>query len=208
MELFLLISLGLLWLVVLLNLALTMRVVKWIKATLEVAKPQELEYSERQELIIGAPAPEFKARTLTGQAVRLDDFVGRSVAFLFVSPACGHCRMEMPLFLKLAPLAKKYADVELILVSDWGPVITQQWLSDMRTEDGVDVTLPILVAPRGKSDFLDDYNPKKMTPGFCLIDAQGNVQALGQIPSPEWSKLKRIWEGATRLSPLLFKGLQ
>lgn len=207
MELFLLISLGLLWLVILLNLALTIRVIKWIKATIEAAKPLVSEHIERQELIIGAPAPEFKVRTLAGQAVRLDDFAGRSIAFLFVSPACGHCRMEMPMFLKLAPLAKKYAGVELILVSDWGPVITQQWLGEIRTEDGVDVTLPVLVAPTGKSDFLDDYNPKKTTPGFCLIDAQGNVQLLGQIPSTEWNKLKRIWEGATRLSPLLFKQL-
>lgn len=207
MELFLLISLGLLGLIVLLNLALTIRVIKWIKATIEAAKPPVPEYSEHQELIIGAPAPEFKVRTLAGQAVRLDDFAGRSVAFLFVSPACGHCRMEMPVFQKLAPLARKSADVELILVSDWGPVITQQWLDEIRREDGVNVTLPVLVAPSGKSDFLDDYNPKKITPGFCLIDAQGQVELLGQIPSTEWNKLKRTWEGATRLSPLLFKQL-
>jgi thiol-disulfide isomerase/thioredoxin len=160
------------------------------------------------ELVIGAPAPEFKARTLTGQAVRLDTYIGHPVAFLFVSPVCGHCRMEVPKLLKLAVLAKKNADVEFVLVSDWGPLRTQQWLESMRLEDGVEVTVSVLVAPRGKSDFLDNYNPKQAIPGFCLLDAQGTVQATGPISSTEWNTFKRIWEGVSRLSPLIFSKYQ
>jgi hypothetical protein len=111
----------------------------------------------------------------------------------------------MPMFNKLAPLAKKNAAVELILVSDWGPGVTKLWLEAIRNEDGVEVSLPVLVAPRGKTDFLDDYNPEHMTPSFCLLDAQSNVQMKGSIYSTDWNKLKRSWEGVTRLSPLLFR---
>lgn len=203
MEMLLLISLSMLWLVVLIMLALLFRVLRWIRASNE-ARVVELDETEIQELIIGAPAPEFKARTLAGQAVRLDDYEGRSVAFIFVSPACGHCRMEMPMLIKLAPLAKQNAAVEIILVSDWGPAVTQQWLDIIHTEDNVDVTLPVLVAPTKKSDFLNDYNAGQMTPGFCLLGADGNVQTKGHIPSNEWNKLKRTWEGVTKLSPLAF----
>lgn len=205
MEMLLLLSLSSLWGVTLVNLALTLRILRWIRASHEARIAQRDPVRERQPLVIGAQAPEFKARTLADQAVRLDDYAGRSVAFLFVSPACGHCRLEMPMVLKLAPLARKNAGVEIILVSDWGPVVTRQWLETLRTEDGVEVLLPMLVAPYGKTDFLDDYNQGHVTPSFCLIDAQGLIQAAGRIPSTEWSKLKRTWEGVTTLSPFLFR---
>lgn len=206
MEMLLFLSLSTLWVVVLGNLILTLRILRWIRATQEARLLQAPVKSS--ELVIGAPAPEFKARTLTGQAVRLDTYLGHPVAFLFVSPVCGHCRMEIPKLLKLAALAKKNADVEFILVSDWGPLRTQEWLDIIRLEDGVDVTLPVLVAPRGKSDFLDDYNPKQAIPGFCLLDAQGTVQATGPISSTEWNTFKRTWEGVSRLSPLMFSKYQ
>lgn len=203
MEPLLLISVSILWGIVLINLALTLRILRWIRASNEQQMAQA-KVVEQQELIVGAPAPEFKARTLDGQAVRLDNYADHSVAFLFVSPACGRCRLEMPMLVKLSPIAKKNAGVEIMLVSDWGPVITQRWLDTIHSEDGVEVTLPMLVAPRGKSDFLDDYNPGHMTPAFCLLDAQGNVQAKGHIPSIEWNKLKRTWEKATFLAPFMY----
>ncbi len=199
MEMLLLISLSLLWVMFLINQALTLRLLRWVRATNEARMTQQPADVERQELIIGSPAPEFKARTLTNQSVRLDSYAGHSVAFIFVSPACGHCRMEMPMLIKLATLAKKNADVEIILVSDWGPSVTQQWIDNIHVEDNVNVTLPILVAPPKKSDFLNDYNPRYMVPSFCLLDAQSIVQAKGTLPSTEWNKLKRDWEGVPKL---------
>lgn len=203
METLLLISLIMLWVVVLIILVLTLRVIRWVKA-LHDAQAVQQEHRVRPDLVVGAPAPEFKARTLAGQPVRLDDYAGRAVAFLFVSPACGHCRLEMPVLNKLGSLAQKNADVEFVLASSFGPVETQLWLDRMRAEDGVDVTLPMLVAPYGKSDFLEDYNPSGLWPGFCLLDDQGIVQAQGSIPSVEWNKLRRTWEGTVKLSPWLF----
>src|SRR5689334_17709072 len=112
MEVLLLLSLSILWGVLLVNLALTLRILRWIRASNEARMASQPPVEERQALVIDAPAPEFKARTLAGQAMRLDDYAGRSIAFIFVSPACGHCRLEMPMLVKLAPLARKTAGVE------------------------------------------------------------------------------------------------
>lgn len=202
MEMLLLISLDILWGMILVNLILTLRVIRWMRAT-NMARISRQERVVRSELIIGALAPEFKARTLAGQPVRLDNYAGQAVAFIFVSPRCGHCRREMPMLIKLSPFAKKNASIEMILVSNEDASETQIWLDTIRTEDGVDVTLPVLVAPHGKTDFVEDYHPSNVFPGFCLLDEQSIVQARGLIHSAEWRKLKRTWEGVTVLSPLM-----
>ncbi len=202
MEMLLLISLNIFWGVVLVNAVLILRVIRWIRVTNETRVPQR-ERAVRPELMIGASAPEFKARTLAGQPIRLDNYARRAVVFIFVSPHCESCRREMSTLTKLGPLAKKNVGVEMILVSCEDSTETQSWLDKIRTEDRVDVTLPVLIAPRGKSDFLEDYNPSRLFPGFCLLDEQGMVQARGPIPSVEWWKLKRNWEGITRPSSLM-----
>ena len=207
-ERLLLVSSILLWSGMMLNMTLTLRILRWIRANNEARMVQQKPVEQHQSVVIGTPAPDFKARTLTGQPIRLDNYAGHSVAFIFISPACGHCRLEMPVLTKLAPLAKKNADVEIILVSDWGPIVTEQWLAALQSEDGVDVQLPIVVAPRGKTDFLDDYNPEGRTPSFCLLDAQSKVQARGEIPSMQWKQLKRSWEGTTKLAPFMFKNME
>lgn len=112
------------------------------------------------------------------------------------------------MFNKLGPLAKKNGGVEITLVSSEDSVETRQWLDTIHSEDGLDVTLPILVAPLGKYDFLEDYNPGGLLPGYCLLNEQGIVQDRGPIPSVEWRKLKRTWEGLTRLSPLMLNQYQ
>lgn len=203
METLLLMSLSILWGVILVNLVLTLRVIRWVRAMNEAHAHQQ-ERVVRPELVIGTPAPEFKARTLAGQPVRLDTYAGHAVVFIFISPRCGHCRREMPKIIKLGPLAKKNAGVEMILVSYEDSAETQAWLDTIHAEDGVDVTLPVLVAPHGKSDFWEDYNPSGLFPGFCLLNEQGIVQDRGLIPSVEWRKLKRTWEEVTKLSPLMF----
>ncbi len=198
----LLISLNILWGVLLINVVLTLRVIRWVRATNE-ARVSEQKHVVRSELAIGMSAPEFKARTLVDQPVRLDNYTGRAVVFIFLSPRCGNCRREIPMLNKLSSLAKKNAGVEIILASYEDFAETQAWLDTIRTEDGVDVTMQVLVAPRGKSDFLEDYNPSGLFPGFCLLDERGIVQARGLIPSDEWRKLKRTWEGVNKFSSVI-----
>jgi alkyl hydroperoxide reductase subunit AhpC len=207
MQLLLFVNLTAIWVLLLLNLLLLLRVIRWVRATHEARIP-EREQVERPELVIGSPAPDFKARTLTNRPVGLEDYAGRTVAFIFSSPRCGHCRIEMPMITKLSTLAKKNAGVELIIASYEDATETQQWLETIRTEDNVDVKLPVIVAPRRRSDFLEVYNPKGLLPGFCLLDENGIVRAQGPIPSIEWRKIKRVWEGVTSLSPVIFNQQQ
>ena len=196
------ISLIVLWGVVLVNLVLTLRLVRWLRATVVDAQKHAEESEALPELTIDAPAPEFRVRTLTGQQVHLAAYTGQSVLFIFVSPHCGSCRAILPFLTKLGTLAKERSSVEFALVSDSSTAETYTWINAIREEDKVEVNLSVLVAPRRThSDFLLTYNPRGLTPYFCLIDAQGIVQARDPLGMGEWPKLQREWEGSTTLKP-------
>lgn len=103
----------------------------------------------------------------------------------------------MPIFVRLGKLARKKSGVDLVLVSDRSTAETHEWVETIRREDGVQIDLPLLVAPRNTSDFLITYNPRGLTPYFCYIDAEGIVQTREHVGGPEWLRLKQRWEGAS-----------
>jgi AhpC/TSA family len=197
---FLSINLIALWSMVLVNLLLTLRAVRWLRAGEELrARLTQLETAPL--LPVGEPAPDFHARTLSGEPVRLADYADRAVAFVFVSPQCGGCRRELPALARLGPLARRRAGVELVLVSDRGAAETHEWLDTIRHEDGVDVGLGVLVAPPAFSDLLAVYNPRGLVPYFCLVDERGVVQARDPLGMGEWPRLRRTWEAVTPVRP-------
>ncbi|QBD77554.1 redoxin domain-containing protein [Ktedonosporobacter rubrisoli] len=199
------ISLLLVWAVVLVNLLLTLRLVRWRRAVIH-EQEQAATREAAPELAVDTPAPAFRARTLTGELVRLATYTGHSVLFLFVSPRCGSCRLKLPLLTKLRPLAKERSGVDFVLVSDVSAAETYAWVESIREEDKVEVDFPILLDPQYRSGFMWAYNPRGMIPYFCLIDAQGIVQARGLVGTEEeWSRLQREWEGPTALSPFLHR---
>src|SRR5688572_13929556 len=114
MEPVLVVSLILLWILVLLNLLLTLALARRLN-TLSSQLGDPLANVPKLEL--GQPAPDFSAETLDGSQVSLTSYIGRNVAFVFISPSCGPCREEMPVLNALQPKAKR-AGVELVLVSD------------------------------------------------------------------------------------------
>ena len=109
----------------------------------------------------------------------------------------------MPKIVRLAPLAKRHADAEFVLVSDADAMKTGAWLEMLAKQDHVEVSLPLLVAPRKRSDFVSDYNPQDAFPYFCAIDQQGLVQVRDWVSGIEWNRMERTWSGLARLSPLL-----
>ncbi|HET8682041.1 MAG TPA: TlpA disulfide reductase family protein [Micromonosporaceae bacterium] len=198
MDELLLFSLSALWVVVFVNLALTFRLVRWVVGQ----KEMRLRFlGGGPGLTEGAPAPAFRARTLAGRPVSLDDYAGQRVVLVFSSPFCDRCRREMPTLLALARQAKAHADTTIVVVSDADITTTEVWLATMRAEDGVSVDLPILVAPTTESTFTIDYNPLSAIPFFCLIDPAGTVAARGLVGKEEWAQLVRTWEGRTQLAP-------
>ncbi len=76
METILIISSVLLWVMILLNLLLTLGLSRRLNARLP-----RMDF-----LKIGQPAPSFTAQTLQGETVTLSSYARRAVAFVFTSP--------------------------------------------------------------------------------------------------------------------------
>jgi peroxiredoxin len=161
MENILIISTILLWILMLFNILLTIGLARRINTRL----PQ------LETLKVGQKAPDFTAWTLEGIPVTLADYAGRTVAFVFISPGCDPCRDEMPRLERLRPQAEQ-RDLLLALVSDVNEEETRTFVKELGS------TLPVLVAPHGRTSFLNDYK-STATPSFCWIGQDGKVQAAG-----------------------------
>ncbi len=185
------------WAVLLLNLLLTLRVVRWLRSVQE-AQRLDAERAELPELPIGEPAPPFRSRLLDGQLVSSEDYRGREVALVFVSPLCGPCRRELPGLSRLAEAAGQNAQAQILLVSDVSVTETEAWLHRLRTEDQVEVDLPFLLASRNSSQFHARYNPRAVTPYFCHLNSDGILTARGGLHSPAWTAIARRWGGSGR----------
>ncbi|MFL6160768.1 MAG: TlpA family protein disulfide reductase [Jatrophihabitantaceae bacterium] len=181
------------WLVLLLNLALTLRTVQWLRSRQRAEQLDAIRES-LPELALGAPAPDFRVRDLDGQPVRLADYRGRETAFVFVSPHCGPCARELPDLAKLAGQAKASASAELVLVSDSSTPETHAWLSAIAERHPEVSGSRLLVAGGTRSDFLALYNPRGLTPYFLHLDADGRVTARGGLRSPYWAAIVKRWE--------------
>ncbi len=185
MEGLLLVSSVLLWIVVGANVTLTLAMIKRLKQS--VGKAVGLSKN--------AKAPDFKAETLDGSPVTLEQYAGRPVAFLFVSPDCKFCRDEAPTFNTLA-LKGRRAGVDLVAVSVGSAALTREFVSEFG------LTLPVLSVNDQSSTFVKDYNVPG-TPFYTVLDAAGRVESTGfpNDDKSEWHKLVASWEsGRTRLS--------
>lgn len=179
METILIISLISLWVVVLLNLLLTLGLARRIRNT---------AFPLMESLKIGQKAPNFSALTLQGSTITLADYAGHAAAFVFVSPHCAPCREELPHLRDLAPKAGGYG-AELVLVSDEGEETTRPFVEG--TVDG----LTVLVAPRDRNPLFRDYKVPG-TPSFYLLDEHGKVQATGIGVSDLAGKLEAFSQSA------------
>lgn len=180
--------------VTLINLLLTLRLIR-LQRTNEDIRARMASREILPELTPGEQAPDFKVKTLSGEWVRLAAYAGRSIAFIFVSPHCGSCRKKMPMLTHLSVLAKESAGIEFVLVSDSGAAETYTWVDAIHEEDKVEINMQTLIAPRQTSEFYSTYNPRSLTPYYCIINEQGIVQARDPLGMGEWPNLQRKWEG-------------
>lgn len=178
MESLLLVSSILLWLVVGVNLLLTVALIR-----------RQRRAAKRPELLpVGEDAPPFEAETPEGKPVTLADFHGDDeIALVFVSPQCAPCLKKIPFFNKLHPLARR-AGVRLFLVSDSDREATRTFVA----EHGV--TAPVLSAPRSANPFLEAYKIRG-TPTYCLLDQERKVKSTGFLDG-EWHELTAEWIAA------------
>jgi peroxiredoxin len=177
-ETILVVSSILLWLVVLLNLLLTLALVRRLNAS----RTHQVPVSE-MGLKRGEIAPEFTAQTLASEMVTLHSYAGRNTVFIFISTHCAPCHEILPSLVSLGPKAAR-AGVELVLVSGNELDETRALMEQEQ------IRLPVLVAPRGSNSFLEDYKATEV-PTYCFIDEQGKVQSTG-YPGQQWEEWKLL----------------
>lgn len=183
MEIFILVSVILLWLVVLLNLVLTLALIRRVNTDSQYQRGSALATG----LTTGIQAPNFTAMTLDEERITLADYIGRPTTFVFASPHCATCRALLPTLKHLAPQARR-SGAELVLVSGGALEETKVMVAELER------LLPVLVAPRAENTFFTDYK-LHATPFYCSLDEQGTVVAAGRPDqfSPEWQKLTADW---------------
>jgi peroxiredoxin len=172
MEQFLIISSILLWGVALINLLITLAVVRKLSP---VTTPPGLKK--------GTIAPAFSANTLRGENVTLETYAKRKVVFIFISPNCGPCRESLPTYQALYPKAKQNG-VEIVLVSIQDDDKTLQFVSEFNLNQ------PVLIAPMETNSFAKDYNALS-TPSYCMLGERGIVLSSG-FTSLEWEDWKEL----------------
>jgi peroxiredoxin len=174
-ENILVISTILLWMLMLFNILLTVGLARRIKARLPHLEP----------LKVGQKAPDFTAWTLEAEPVSLAHYAEHRVALVFVSPTCNPCREEVSTIVPLQ-LQRSAGNLLVVFVSDADEEDTKQLASELN------ITQPVLIAPRDRTSFLMDYKVNS-TPAFCILNA-GKVEATG-------SRLSEIIEDIAVASP-------
>ena len=181
METVLLMSSIVLWLVVLGNLVLTFALIRRVNAG-DGRAGQELP---SMGLEAGTEAPDFTAQMLGGEQVTRATYLGRSVAFVFISTHCQPCREILPEIGNLEPGAAR-AGVDIVLVSKDTQEATSAFVDEMQ------IHLPVLIAPFDSNPFMKEYKAT-VTPLYCLVDEQGKVQSAGLPQGGEWKALAESW---------------
>lgn len=175
----------LIWIVLLLNLVLTLGLIRRLNQG--YAQMSALR-EEEAGLAPGTPAPDFQAELLDGETVTLADYTRQAVSFVFFSPTCGPCLEKLPILNSLAPKAEE-AGVQVVLVNTDGDKDEAEALVQKHG-----LNLPMILAPFDANSFAEDYKAM-MTPFFCLLNPDGEIEASGGFGS-QWEKLTQAWTGA------------
>lgn len=174
----------LLWLVVLCNIVLTLALIRRVNAN--APKMSDLEKGGLDKM---TSAPNFQAETLQGDAVNLATYTTteQQTAFLFISTHCEPCRKILTM-LQEQGSGMIPPGIEMVVVSGDEREPTEALIEELQVE------LPVLIAPRSNNTFLSDYKITA-TPSYCLLNAQGEVQATGIASSQRevWKALMNTW---------------
>ncbi len=172
-------NLVLLWLVVLLNLLLTIALIRRFNRMSSFA---DMDVGLEK----GSLAPDFQAETLTGETVTLADYARKAVSLIFISPHCSPCLEKIPKLNALAAKAEQ-AGVEMLLVNtDGDKAETAAFVEKHK------VTLPVLIAPSESNSFARDYKADA-TPSYCILNQNNYVEAAGVFESNWEEQLARAW---------------
>jgi hypothetical protein len=174
----------LVWVVVLANLLLTVRLVGRLRFVLDPFRtPPPVPTPP-----VGLPAPPFAAETLQGEPVVLSDYAQRSLTLVYISHHCPSCRSHLPTVNGVSSLARDAGGEVMLAVfgeDSQSREATRMLVDEFEVEAKV-----ILVA--ADNPLQRTYNPRKATPFFCHID-RGVLRATGSVGAEAWQALVRQW---------------
>lgn len=176
-----------LWVVLLVDLALTLRILRWHGEMRERQQRAE-RLADIETLKAGEVAPPFRARTLAGERLEDRDVRGTRTVFAFVSPQCGTCAANLPGLLDLRAQLRDAGVADLVLVSDSPPARTWEWLDGLGVEPRL-AEAAVAVAPPEHSDLMPRYNPRGLLPYFCAVDETFTVLGQGPLGAAEWERV-------------------
>jgi len=185
MEQFFILNVIAIWLVVAVNLLLTLALIRRVNND-KGRTPNTLSP--------GQEAPNFTAEFVDGQTANLSTFKNKEVVLYFFSPHCSPCREQIPVIEKFYPKAKAN-NIDIVGVSTVSAEETQSFVKDNN------IKYPVLIATRRINPFYKDYKVAG-TPWYCHIDKQSKVVDSGIA---DWEELEsNLWpainESETRLS--------
>lgn len=180
MERLFIINSILIWIVLALNLILTLGLIRRINKMASVS-----DFENIPTLAIGTQAPDFSAEALDGQLVSLATYAHQAVTFIFISPTCTPCVEKIPTLLLIEPQAEQHG-VRIILVSLVDRADTQAFVNKYS------ITMPILVAPRETNPFAENYKAAA-TPFYCFVDEEGKIKSTGYFDAHWEDQLMLNW---------------
>lgn len=169
----------LLWVVVLLNLLLTLGLIRWANTLQSKPRKPEVDMLQPREAL-----PDFSLNTIDGKVHSLANYSDRWLTLVFVSPTCLPCRQKMPVLRNLYSSIRKKGG-ELILVS----IGETDQSTDFIKEFGMEA-LTVLLTDR-RSDFMGDYKVIG-TPSYYVVDRLHKIESGGFFDE-DWERLVSDW---------------
>ncbi|MDM5326509.1 redoxin domain-containing protein [Neobacillus sp. CF12] len=137
-----------------------------VQAMDKKAEPENVsqEAANMGGLKVGAKAPDFELKTLTGETVKLSDLKGKKVMLNFWATWCPPCKAEMP---AMEEFHKEVGDDVVILAVNIDPHLDVQAFVN---ENGI--TFPI---PLDAEDKVNETYQVLSIPTTYFIDTKGNI---------------------------------
>ncbi|MDT0302461.1 TlpA family protein disulfide reductase [Streptomonospora wellingtoniae] len=156
--------------VTLINLLLTLAVVRRLRRLDERPAAQAAAPPQLDELPAGSPVPRFRSRTLAGEAITSDDLLGQETVFAFFDTGCSVCKTVIP---KLAA----HADANGLKPGQVVVVIGDQGAESGEYTRELDGVATVIVEPR-MGPVAQEFGIQGV-PAFVRADAEGVVMRSG-----------------------------
>jgi peroxiredoxin len=144
---------------------LTVAIVQAMDKKTETPDTTSQKTANNEGLAIGAKAPDFELKTLTGETVILSNLKGKKVMLNFWATWCPPCKAEMP---EMEQFSKEANEDILVLAVNIDPQLDVQGFIDENK-----ITFPILLDAEDKVN--ETYQILSI-PTTYFIDSKGIIQ--------------------------------